>query len=898
MRSADLRQSFLDFFASRDHRIVPSAPLLPSSPNLLFTNAGMNQFVPYFLGDEKAPTPRVADTQKCIRAGGKHNDLEDVGFDTYHHTFFEMLGNWSFGDYFKKEAIQWAWELLTEVWKFPPERLYATVYRPDEGDPAEYDEEAAGYWTEIFTRAGLDPRERVLTSGKKDNFWMMGETGPCGPCSEIHIDLTPLGDSKGRLVNADSPLCIEIWNLVFIQFNANEDGSLTPLAARHVDTGMGFERVAGILATTQGFTDFSTPPSNYASDLFAPIFARIGELSGKSYSATIPTQRTGLSETGQTDVCFRVIADHIRTVSCAIADGIRPGNEGRHYVIRRILRRGILYGRKLDLPTGFMADLFATVRSVLGSVFPELETQHELIRRTLLAEEETFGRTLDRGLAIFSKWADEGPVSGAQAFTLYDTYGFPFDLTQLIARERGLEIDEAAFNAEMEAQRERARAARRTEVIKVNEQSEDLAPTLFVGYDLDHQQTFTTTVLDIVRPENASHVFLVFDRTPFYGEMGGQIGDRGVVRYRDQVLAITDTKVSKAGQYLHRVDQEVPADWKGQTVLISLDLNSRNRISRHHSATHLLNWALRETLGPHIRQAGSFVGEDRLRFDFAHFEALSPDQLETIEQMVNEAIIANHEIRWYEIAYAHKPEDVIAVFGEKYGETVRVVDIGGFAKELCGGTHVRATGELGLIKIVQETAIAAGTRRIEAIAGIDAYRHLRQHDLILQSIARQLSCPANEIEKRIGQLLADQRAAQEAEKKRLQQAAQGQSRELAADASPIGPAQLVTSLVEAGDANALRQLGSQILNTLGPAGIVVLGAGNDDKAMVVAFCGQDMVSQGIRAGDLIRRLTGLIDGKGGGKPDFAMGGGSSPDKLSAALQTIREELSAKLSPTS
>src|ERR1051325_4362341 len=480
MTSNEIRQSFLDFFKSKGHTIVPSSSLLPDSPNLLFTNAGMNQFVPIFLGQRAADVSkwpgaipgsdtRAADTQKCIRAGGKHNDLEDVGLDTYHLTFFEMLGNWSFGDYFKKESLTWGWELLTKVWGIPAKRLFASVYAPDKskGDPAEFDQEANDIWTEIFRSEGLDPKLHIVHGNKKDNFWMMGDTGPCGPCSEIHFNLLPSDvEAEGRkLVNASSPRCIEIWNHVFIQFNANADGTFSPLAANHVDTGMGFERVAGIHATTGGFKDFTKDPSNYAADVFAPLFRKVAQLSQKEYRATVPTKREGLTEQENIDVAFRVLADHARCVSCAIADGILPGNEGRNYVIRRILRRGILYGKKIGLQTGVFEQLVGPVVESLGGVFPELKQQQDMIRRVIRSEEESFGRTIDRGLQIFNKAAGAGAISGAAGFELYDTYGFPLDMTQLLATERGLAVDANGFQAEMEKQRERGRAAQKKEVL-------------------------------------------------------------------------------------------------------------------------------------------------------------------------------------------------------------------------------------------------------------------------------------------------------------------------------------------------------------------------------------------------------------------------------------------------
>ena len=744
MTSAEIRQSFLDFFARHEHTIVPSAPLLPDSPGLLFTNAGMNQFVPIFLGDRTPDVSkwagaragrdtRAADTQKCIRAGGKHNDLEDVGYDTYHHTFFEMLGNWSFGDYFKPESLTWGWELITQVWGIPPKRLFATVYAPDKarGDPSDFDQEAYDIWAGLFRQAGLDPAVHIVNGNKKDNFWMMGDTGPCGPCSEIHFNLLPADDeAAGRaLVNSTSPRCIEIWNHVFIQFNANADGTFSPLAARHVDTGMGFERVAGIYATTKGFTDFSADPSNYAADVFAPLFAKIAALSGKTYARTVPTKREGLTEKESTDVAFRVLSDHARTISCAIADGILPGNEGRNYVIRRILRRGILYGKKLGLNTGFFEQLVTPVVDSLGHVFPELKQQQDMIRRVIRSEEESFGRTLDRGLQIFTKSAAAGKISGASAFELYDTYGFPLDMTQLLATERGLTVDTIEFEKLMDQQRERARAAQKKEIVVAATEGEatDIKPTKFIGYT---ETTATAQVLEVLKTEKDT--FLVFDQTPFYAEMGGQAGDSGTTTINGQTLTIVDCIKDKSGRYLHKLSADSVAAGKGEIavdVKATLTVYAARRldISRHHSAAHLIHWALRKVLGSHVRQAGTSKTADRLRFDFSHFEAATAEQLREIEQLVNAKVIENAGVEVYETEFDQKPADTLAFFGDKYGKIVRVVDIGGYSRELCGGTHVTTTGEIGVIKIVAEMAIAAGTRRIEAVAGAPAYALLYAH---------------------------------------------------------------------------------------------------------------------------------------------------------------------------
>ncbi|MBT6852036.1 MAG: alanine--tRNA ligase, partial [Opitutae bacterium] len=564
MTSEEIRQSFFDFFAAKAHEVVPSASLMPESPNLLFTNAGMNQFVPYFLGDRKAPYPRAADTQKCIRAGGKHNDLEDVGLDTYHHTYFEMLGNWSFGDYFKAEAIEWAWELLTQVWKFPKERLYATVYKPGEGEPADFDQEAHDLWTTIFEKEGLDPTVHVINGGKKDNFWMMGETGPCGPCSELHIDLTPEGDTAGQLVNGDSNLCIEIWNLVFIQFNADKEGGFSPLAAKHVDTGMGFERVAAAIQSTNGFTDFSKTVSNYDTDVFRPLFDELEKLSGKTYESTLP-EGSDRSEQEKVDIAFRVIGDHLRALSFSIADGIMPGNSDRNYVLRRILRRAIRYGRSLGFSEPFFHKLVGALVEQMGEVFPELKDRQELIEKTLRSEEESFNKTLDRGIELFRRESeqigDKKEISGEFAFRLYDTYGFPLDLTQLMARERSLSVDEEGFNLEMEKQRTRAREAHKTVEIKVKADGDETQSTKFLGYEPENLTGFSANCQGLVR--DGENAYLFFDQTPFYAEMGGQVGDSGTVEIGGETFPVGKVSKDAAGRFLHPVSGDFTEDPSG-----------------------------------------------------------------------------------------------------------------------------------------------------------------------------------------------------------------------------------------------------------------------------------------------------------------------------------------------
>ncbi|MBT5166975.1 MAG: alanine--tRNA ligase [Opitutales bacterium] len=878
MTSDQIRQSFLDFFKSKQHSVVPSASLMPDAPNLLFTNAGMNQFVRYFLGDREAPFLRAADTQKCIRAGGKHNDLEDVGLDTYHHTFFEMLGNWSFGDYFKKDAIDWAWELITEVWKFPIDRLYASVYKPEEGDPAEFDQEAYDFWKAIFEKAGLDPDIHIVYGNKADNFWMMGDTGPCGPCSELHVDLTPEGDTQGRLVNADSPYCIEIWNLVFIQYNATPGGDLVPLKAKHVDTGMGFERVAGIIATSKNFTDFSTPPSNYNSDLFTSIFNKLEALSGHKYQRTLPEELDNISEIEQKDITFRVLADHARCLACSIADGILPGNESRNYVLRRILRRAVMYGRKLGLESGFFADLVPNVVEQLGHVFPELEKQKDIVQKIIKSEEDSFSKTLDRGLQLFEKIVtDENRISGISAFTLYDTYGFPLDLTELIAKQRGIAVDTAGFEVEMEKQRAKGRAAHTNIDILVSDGDSGDA-TIFVGFDELEDEA---DILDIFKGKDGES-YLIANQSPFYAEMGGQVGDTGSALINGQDYRILDTTKDSAGRFLHKIEGEL-RDIKGKTVFLSVDEERRKAIERHHSATHILHYALREVLGTHVRQAGSYVDPSRLRFDFSHFEGIKHEQLAQIEKICNERLLENRECNWFETPFVDKPEDVIAFFGDKYGDVVRVVDIGGFSKELCGGTHVRATGEIGLIKIASEFAIAAGTRRVEAIVGQTAYQHVIDVEATIARLSKDLSVPSGSLVKKIDSLIA-RNAELEKQLKSFQQKASGNlAEDLLKNAQDANGIQLVKAVVNAENPHALRSLGSQIIGKLGE-GLVVLGANIGGKVSVVAFSSPVSVAAGHKAGDIVRDLTTQLDGRGGGKPDFAMGGGTNAEKLKEVIE--------------
>lgn len=869
MKASEIRQSFLDFFREKQHTIVPSASLLPSAPNLLFTNAGMNQFVPYFLGQEKPPfsPPRVADTQKCIRAGGKHNDLDDVGFDTYHHTFFEMLGNWSFGDYFKKEAIEWAFELLVQRWKFPPERLYATVYQPGEGDPGAFDQEAHDCWATAFKNAGLDPGIHIVNGNRKDNFWMMGDTGPCGPCSEIHVDLTAKGDTQGSLVNQGNPLCMEIWNLVFIQLNANQDGGFSPLPARHVDTGMGFERVAGIIECTEGFRDFTGGISNYESDVFRPIFQKIAALSGKLYGRTLPASRANLSDQEKIDVAFRVVADHIRTLSLAIADGIVPGNTDRNYVLRRILRRAVLFGRYLGFGSdGFLSKLVPSIVNSLGSTFPELEVEQKKLVEGLDSEEVLFNRTLDRGLRIFEEEYDQrsGRTFPAEAaFRLSDTYGFPIDLTEVLVRERGLTLDLAAVEKMMEEQRERSRAAQEKEVVSAVTETR---PTEFVGFEHDEASAH---LVQIVRQEKQT--FAIVDRSPFYAEMGGQVSDTGEVVFQDgQVVPVQGVTRQGRTHYLklaQPIDVSVPAQ-----VMLKVDSPRRRVIEAHHTATHLLHWALHQVVSKEVRQKGSLVSPDRLRFDF-NSQPVSPRQLREIEELVNSRIVANDPVSWTEVPYGmvKSRSDIMQFFGEKYGAAVRVVQIGGVAEkldgysmELCGGTHVRRTGELGLFKIVSEGAISAGVRRVEALTGLVAFRHLQtqldQRSLKIEALNRELVDLKKALEKERTQL--------------LQRAAERVVTGLTTDQRAL------VQTIEEGAADQL-QFVANLLKTKGFAGIAILFGKSAGQVHVLVTVDSSLTKM-FQAGKIVQELTGILGGKGGGRPEMARGVGLDQTKLNLA----------------
>lgn len=915
--SDQIRRDFLDFFRAKQHAIVPSSSLLPQAPNLLFTNAGMNQFVPIFLGRTPCPYKpgRAADTQKCIRAGGKHNDLESVGWDTYHHTYFEMLGNWSFGDYFKREAIAWAWELLVNVWGCPPERLYATVYAPDKakGDPAQFDRESYDCWAAVMDKAGLPPERHIVRGGKKDNFWMMGEMGPCGPCSELHIDLTPQGDTRGALVNKDSAACIEIWNLVFIQFNANGDGGFDNLPAKHVDTGMGFERIVGILQNTRRFHNFGAVVSNYESDVFAPLFEKLEQWTGKRYQSTLPSQAhaASLSAQERIDVAFRVIGDHARALSFAIADGILPGNTDRNYVLRRILRRAARYGRTLSLfREPFLHRLVDTVADHCpAEFFPELRARREQVKKVIYAEEEAFHRTLERGMELFQSKARRqreqqlpaaqpaSPsasknflLSGEDAFQLYDTYGFPLDLTELLAREQGGAVDAERFEKLMQAQRERARAARKKEAVEVSGLKTKTAAQ-FCGF-----KTLECHGQVLERAQMKDKTAVLLDVSPFYPEMGGQAGDQGSLRRGGEIWKVEDTqKIGSA--IVHVLADATETLAPGDRVFASVNKQRRRAIERHHTATHLFHWALHEVVSRSAGQKGSFVGAEKLSFDF-NATPLTAGQIADIEKRVNERILANEPVHCFEVdrRQVEGRSDVMQFFAEKYAHQVRVVQIGGqagrlngFSMELCGGAHTRAAGEIGLFKIVGEAAVAAGIRRIEAIAGESALRKTAGDAQLIQRLAARLNAPPTELERKLEQTLRQQKQLEKHLKTLQDRAAADRSRSLLDSARQIPSAgdRPAIPLIAANLGDADGQTAQTVAENLKAefSGVIVLGAGAGQSAILIAAVSPEYCPE-VRADEIIRSIAAEIGGKGGGRPEFARGGGKNPKGLDRALAKV------------
>lgn len=862
----EIRESFKDFFKSKGHQIVPSAPMvIKDDPTLMFTNAGMNQFKDIILGNVPAKYKRVADSQKCLRVSGKHNDLEEVGLDTYHHTMFEMLGNWSFGDYFKKEAIDWAWEYLVDVLKINPDRLYATVFEGYAPEGLSRDDEAAEYWEKHL------PKDHILNGNRKDNFWEMGETGPCGPCSEIHIDLrsdAERAEKDGReLVNESHPQVIEIWNLVFMQYNHKADGSLEPLPARVIDTGMGFERLCMAL---QGKT------SNYDTDVFQPMLKKIGQLSGKTYG-----------DDKQTDIAMRVIADHIRTISFSIADSQLPSNAKAGYVIRRILRRAVRYAYTfLGQKQAFLYRLVDTLIESMGEAYPELTTQADLIKKVIKEEEESFLRTLETGIKRLEKVIDDTKkagkttISGNEAFILYDTYGFPLDLTELILKENGLDVNEEEFNAEMTKQKQRARnaaAVEATDWITVNE-----GDSQFVGYD---EYSVATKILRYrkVKQKNTEFYQIVLEKTPFYAEMGGQVGDTGKLYSGDEVIEITDTK--RENNLPVHITKQLPRNVEA-VFTAEINKEARQATAANHTATHLLHEALREVLGTHVEQKGSYVSPQFLRFDFSHFQKMTDEEIQKVERLANKKVreaIALEEFRNMPIAQA-KELGAMALFGEKYGEEVRVIKYGS-SVELCGGTHVKNTGNIGIIKILSESSIAAGIRRIEAVTGSAV------EDIIydIQSTLKQAAALLNTtnliqaVEKTINENADLKKEAENVMQERIKATAE----KLLAEKDIINGINVclmtgvrIPDMVK-GVAFAIKEKS--------PSSTIFIGATTyKEKLMLTVMATEDMVKAGFNASAMVKEAAKLIQGGGGGQPQFAQAGGKNAEALSLAIDKLMD----------
>jgi alanyl-tRNA synthetase len=867
----EIRSSFLDFFSKRGHTVVKSSSLVPDKdPTLLFTNAGMVQFKNVFLGQERLPYSRAASAQKCLRISGKHNDLEAVGRDTYHHTFFEMLGNWSFGDYYKAEAIQWAWELLTKEWGLPKDKLWATVYLNDD--------EAEQLWVKI---SGL-PLERIRRFGEKENFWEMGDTGPCGPCSEIHLDRGPEAcDKQGRpdhecRVNGDCARYIELWNLVFIQYNRREDRSLSELPAKHVDTGMGFERITAVLQRVL---------SNYDVDFMRDLTAATERLSGKKYGADRAA-----------DVSFRVIDDHARAVSFLIADGVMPSNEGRGYVLRRLLRRAARHGRLIGLQQPFLHQVANTVVSVMGDAYPELRLEEQRITAVIRAEEERFGETLDRGLVLLEEAASklkatkQRTLPGDVAFRLYDTYGFPLDLTEDILSSEDMIVDAAGFNKLMEEQRNRGREAREAATMESRIQLD--RQVCFIGYDrLEGESTVLAIYHSGAGRQEAvegEEIEILTAETPFYGESGGQVGDRGVIRTaRGDILEVIDTQHPTPQLTAHRARVKSGRVQVGDQVQLAVDPKHRQRVRLNHSATHILHAVLRRELGAHVRQAGSLVAPDRLRFDFHHSGPIADEKLAQIEAHVNRHVRDDARVMIDEMNYQDAlGAGALAFFGDKYGERVRVVKIGDFSTELCGGTHVGRSGEIGLFKLPFESGVAAGVRRIEAFTGEGALELIDSYEQRLKEIGALLRGTTDDAVDRVKRLLERQKELEKEIEKLRGQYEKDQISELFGQKQQVDGAHMVVSRVDGLDARQLRDMADQLKEKLG-SGVVILASASDANVNLVASVSKDLTKK-FHAGNIVKELARMVGGGGGGRPDFAQAGGKEPGQIPAALKRAEE----------
>ena len=851
MKSKDIRNSFIEYFKDLNHDFVRSAPVTPiNDPSLLFINAGMNQFKPTFLGNEKPLYKRVMNSQKCIRVSGKHNDLEEVGLDTYHHTFFEMLGNWSFGDYYKKEAIDWAWKLLTKEWEIDQSRLWVTVY--------ESDDEAYEIWKKV-----TDIHEnKILRFGKKFNFWEMGETGPCGPCSEIHYYI---GDDKNnqdpKKVNVSHEYR-ELWNLVFVEFNRTDRGNLTDLSEKHIDTGAGLERLTSVMQNKK---------NNYDTDLFIPIIQAI-------------EKETDISSSDN-PIPFRVIADHIRMLSVAISDGVLPSNEGRGYVLRRILRRAARFGRQLKFEDPFLSELVEPVCSILGETYPELDDKMSHIQKVLRSEELSFNNTLDRGLVHFDKLLSSltsDSISGKQSFRLYDTYGFPFDLTQLLAKEKGLYVDEAEFKSEMKKQKTRARGSKKFSINKEKFQWQIISKgkdSHYLGYE---SLTSHAEIRKISR--NNDKIILILDQTPFYAESGGQIGDIGIISVDDHHLTVEDTIYDTGESIMHICKGTIADDLLINKVECIVDKNHRQAITSNHTATHLLHSALKSVLGDHVHQSGSLVSSNHLRFDLTHNKKINSTQLAKIELLVNQEILKNIpltvEIKPFETA---RNEGVEALFGEKYGDEVRVISVGKFSKELCGGTHVNHTGEIGLFKIIEESSLSAGVRRIIAITGKESVIYVQNQSNLVKGLLLKFNCNSDALISRIDQII-DEKKTIEKKLKQKNQSFEFDIPSLIKKGEEVGSSILISSIIENLSLAELKNIGDSLLQKIN-SGIGILGSVTEQKPQVVIVVTKDLIKNNILAGAIAKEIGKTMGGGGGGKPYLATSGGKNPDKLKSAIES-------------
>ncbi|GAB4239535.1 MAG: alanine--tRNA ligase [Ekhidna sp.] len=870
MDSKSIRKTFLEFFESKSHKIVPSAPIVvQNDPTLMFTNAGMNQFKDFFLGNKVADYKRVADTQKCLRVSGKHNDLEEVGMDTYHHTMFEMLGNWSFGDYFKKEAIEWAWELLTDKFSLPKDRLYATIF---EGDPSENlgkDEEAKKYWAQLLDE------DRILDGSKKDNFWEMGDTGPCGPCSELHIDLRPQAEvdklSGRELVNKDHPQVVEIWNLVFIQYNRLSNGSLENLPEKHVDTGMGFERLAMAIQQKQ---------SNYDTDVFQPLIQWVADRAGVVYG-----------DDEKTDIAIRVISDHIRAIAFTIADGQLPSNNKAGYVIRRILRRAVRYGYTfLNFREPFLNEMLPVLNAQFSDVFPELDQQLDFISKVIKEEEVSFQRTLENGLKkldTITKTSDK-IIDGATAFELYDTYGFPLDLTSLIARENGMSVDEAGFQKEMEIQKNRSKSAGKQSTGDweiVNEGDE----TTFLGYT----ETITTTRLlryREVKEKDKKQYQLVLEATPFYAESGGQVGDTGYLQFGDEKVEVVDTK--KENDLIVHFTKKLPTVPGGEVKAV-VNESKRRLTENNHSATHLLHAALRQVLGDHVQQKGSLVNDKMLRFDFSHFAKMTDEELAEVECLVNEKIRENISLDEKQNVPIDRAKEMgaMALFGEKYGDFVRVITFDpNYSVELCGGTHVPRTGNIGLFKIVSESSIAAGVRRIEAVTSKRAEEYYQTKLQLIKELEEILKHP-KDLKKTVENLVAENLAAQKKLEELNRQQASQIKNQLKKAAQKVGDKNVITFRGTFPSADSMKQVAFDLKREVENL-VLLIAADINDKPMLTVMLSDEVVNKGTNANELIRKMAAAIKGGGGGQPFYATAGGKDLNGLDEALKIGKELVGA------